>query len=311
MTSLLGEVQALATGRYIVAVSGGVDSMVLLHMLLQLPHLQLVVVHVNHGIRTDAERDEALVAAFCASHNIKYVATRLNLGPRVSEADARYARYAFLQHCRIEYNAVAIITAHHQNDVCETALLNVMRGTSWRGIAPFVTNEQLKRPLVNVPKDALVAYAQYHKVPWREDSTNAQSDYTRNYIRNIIMPIFNAKSLSWQTIFLRQVRNQRALRRKIEAELSKALTLLTRTQKHRIFAKRYDWIMLPETVRYELFQTLCRHHINGSLTQAQAAAACVFIRTARAGKYMPLNKMWQLRVTRQEFVVELAFGMVK
>ena len=82
----------LLAGRYVVAVSGGVDSMVLLDVLRRLPNLNLVVAHVNHGIRQDAALDQALVGAYCRSHNIVFVAKELHLGTHASEATAREAR---------------------------------------------------------------------------------------------------------------------------------------------------------------------------------------------------------------------------
>src|SRR5258708_25376767 len=95
----------LAAGKYVVAVSGGVDSMVLLDLLRRQPGLDLVVAHVNHGIRTDSGQDEALVRGYCASHNIFMVCKRLQLKPNASEDEARQARYSFLQHSRTKYKA--------------------------------------------------------------------------------------------------------------------------------------------------------------------------------------------------------------
>src|SRR5260221_102633 len=121
-------------GKYIVAVSGGVDSMALLDMLVVLPGLELVVAHFERGIRADSDQDRQLVAATAARYGLPFVFMRGNLGAGVSEAAARTARYAFLGRVRGAHNAGAIITAHHQDDVIETALINLVRGTGSRGL---------------------------------------------------------------------------------------------------------------------------------------------------------------------------------
>ncbi len=311
MEDLQQAVKSVAPGCYIVAVSGGVDSMALLDILRRRTDIYLIVAHVNHGMRTDAAIDQRLVEEYCASHNITFCSTQLHLGVQASEARARQARYRFLRQCRIKYNALAIITAHHQDDLTETAILNILRGTSWRGTAPFVRQDDVLRPLLNVPKKQLLLYAKQHNIPWREDFTNNQTMYLRNYVRNVVMPLLDRKSSDWHKKFLQQVRKQQALRRKIEAELSIMLTLLIIAYGQKITGQRYNWIMLPETLRYECFQTLCRTHLGASLVKPRATAACLFIKTALPGKVMPLNKDWHLRVTRRDFVVEPCHGVVK
>src|SRR2546428_6703449 len=110
---------SLPAGKYIAAVSGGVDSMVLLDMLRRLPEHDLVVAHVNHGLRNDADDDEKLVAHYSMSHNIRFVSTHLQL-KGTSEDEARRARFRFLRRCCKKFNAQAILLAHHQDDVIET-----------------------------------------------------------------------------------------------------------------------------------------------------------------------------------------------
>src|SRR5438270_2251525 len=111
-------------GRYVLAVSGGVDSMVLLDLLAKLPGLELVVAHFNHGIRPESVNDEELVANRAKRLNLPLELGYASLGQGASEATARQARYQFLEAVQKKYKAKAIITAHHQDDWIETAVIN-------------------------------------------------------------------------------------------------------------------------------------------------------------------------------------------
>lgn len=297
------EVAVLPPGRYVVAVSGGVDSMVLLDILHQQKDVDIIAAHVNHGIRPDGEKDAELVVKFCMSHNISYELKELHLGGNVSEAGARKARYSFLQKCRKENNAAAIVTAHHEDDLVETAFINILRGTSWRGIAPFV-REDILRPLIGVRKKALIAYAKNHNINWREDSTNADQRYLRNYVRLSLLPFLEQRNPKWREKFLRLIRKQQVLRRTIDSELGSHVTWLAKSLAAGVKAKRYDWIMLPDDLAYELFQMVCRKRIGHSLVKSQVKLALVFIKVAKPGKVMHLTKKWQLRVTLKELIVE-------
>ena len=100
-------------GTYVVAVSGGVDSMVLLDVLAQVPGLQLVIAHFEHGVREDSDEDLQLVESAAKHYDLPFIYERGNLGPTASEAVARAARYAFLRRVREQHAADAIVTAHH------------------------------------------------------------------------------------------------------------------------------------------------------------------------------------------------------
>ena len=115
----------LQPGTYVVAVSGGVDSMVLLDLLAKQPDIKLIVAHYDHGIRSDSKLDRELVASSAKKYKIPFVYESGNLGPGTSENQARIARYNFLRKVQKESKADAIVTAHHQDDALETAILNI------------------------------------------------------------------------------------------------------------------------------------------------------------------------------------------
>lgn len=174
----------LEPGAYVIAVSGGVDSMALLHRLQELPELQLTVAHFDHGIRKDSAEDRKLVAELAARYDLPFVYDEGQLGPTASEATAREARYEFLRKVAHTINAQAIITAHHQDDIIETVIINLMRGTGRKGLTSLGDSYDVKRPITHIPKDSLIAYAQDQGLTWREDGTNKDEKYLRNYVRH-------------------------------------------------------------------------------------------------------------------------------
>ncbi len=173
-------------GKYILAVSGGVDSMVLMDILAKSP-VQLVVAHFNHGSRDESATDEQFVKKAAKKYGLKVEVGYGRLGKNVSEERAREARYAFLRDAKKKHVADAIITAHHQDDLIETAFINILRGTGRRGLTS-IRSKQILRPLLHLSKNEIKSYARKNNVLWREDSTNNETTYLRNYIRLKVTP---------------------------------------------------------------------------------------------------------------------------
>lgn len=175
-------------GKYIVAVSGGVDSVCLLDMLVAHGGYELIIAHVDHGIREDSSEDAVLVESLAQNYHLLIIATKLQLGKGVSEEVARAARYNFLYEEMKKQGASAILTAHHADDLLETSIMNVRRGTDRYGAAGGMNREGIARPLIKVSKKELLDYAKEHNLQWREDSTNLDVKYTRNEIRHNVIP---------------------------------------------------------------------------------------------------------------------------
>ncbi|MGV9001479.1 MAG: tRNA lysidine(34) synthetase TilS [Candidatus Saccharimonadaceae bacterium] len=249
--------------KYIVAVSGGVDSMALLDMMVRSGEHDLVVAHFDHGIRPDSHVDAQLVREVALKHGLLFETKREELGPSASEAFARDRRYAFLRDLAQKHEAT-IVTAHHLDDLVETVAINANRGTGWRGLAAL--DSDVSRPLLDFEKSQLIEYAQRHNLAWREDSTNTNTSYLRNRIRpqTHVLP----------TETKREVRalhtHQKALKRQINDEV------------HAIIGEgpqysRYFFTNLPTVVAYECLREITK----GKLTRPQLVRVLHAVKVAK------------------------------
>lgn len=179
----------------LLAVSGGVDSMVMAH-LYHAAGYSFAVAHCNFQLRgDDANKDEELVKEWCEKHDVKFYATRFDTQSKVEEwkksiqETARILRYDWLEEIRDKNGYAYIATAHHANDNAETLLMHLFKGTGMRGLHGIpVQNGHIIRPLLFMPKNEITAYAQVHTVPFRDDASNASDKYLRNKVRLNILP---------------------------------------------------------------------------------------------------------------------------
>lgn len=263
--------------------------MVMLDVLRQQPDLDLLVAHADHGLRTDSSEDLNLVKNYCLSNGLAFVSKKLKLKNK-SEDFARQARYDFLQSCSKKFNAASVVTAHHQDDLIETAMINILRGTGWRGIAPFAANDRILRPFLTFTKDQIIGYARANEILWREDSTNTDESYLRNFVRLTLIPACDQKSDSWRATLLQLVLNQQDIRSKIESEIATVL-------QNKNILSRYNLIMLPRNIAIELVKEAYKKASGQSLTQRLAQDVLLFAKVAKPGKVMLIGKTWQATVS--------------
>lgn len=289
-------VSPLAPGTYVVAVSGGVDSMVLLDLLSRAPGLELIVAHFDHGIRSDSEADCRLVSEAAQQYGLSFIYEHGRLGAKTSEATARTARYAFLQRVQEAHGARAIITAHHQDDVLETAVLNILRGTGRKGLAALRSTETLVRPLLGVTKQEIEAYAVEHRIVWHEDSTNASDAYLRNYIRHHIIPRLGEQG---RTQLLAHIQNVEQLNPAIDA-----LLLHDLQRQHAADELQRNWfIMLPYTVSCEVMAAWLRSYNVRQFDKKRIGELVVFAKVAAAGKQTDITDKTKLRVGKATLAI--------
>ena len=186
-----------AGGRVLCAVSGGADSMALLHMLLERGDLRVCAAHFEHGLRgEEALRDAAFVETWCREHgvpclvehgDVRAYAAEHGLG---LEEAARALRYAFLERAADTLGCDWIVTAHNADDNAETILFHLLRGTGLDGLRGIPRRRgRLVRPLLDTTREEIERYLNEHGIPHVEDSSNTEEAYSRNLLRSRVMPV--------------------------------------------------------------------------------------------------------------------------
>ncbi|WKW47564.1 tRNA lysidine(34) synthetase TilS [Myroides sp. JBRI-B21084] len=184
------------TNKTLLAVSGGVDSMVLLQLFIHLK-VEFAVAHCNFQLRdADSDLDEKLVTDFCNKNNITCFVKRFDTMQVVKSKNvsiqiaARELRYNWFKQLCTTNNYRFIATAHHLNDQVETFLINFTRGTGIDGLVGIPEkNQQIIRPMLPFSRDEILNFAVENGVEWREDQSNATTKYLRNKIRHLIVPV--------------------------------------------------------------------------------------------------------------------------
>jgi tRNA(Ile)-lysidine synthase len=190
---------------YLVGVSGGADSMAMLHLLWEAGHRKLVVCHLHHGLRGfDADEDLRFVENTAAAMKLRFRSERADVNALAErdglsiESAARVARHEFYLRCAGIHRCPRIILAHHADDQAETALWTLLRGS--HGIRAMQQCQELKnesrsltllRPLLDVRRNDLRDYLTERALPWREDHTNGQLFCARNRMRHEVLPLLN------------------------------------------------------------------------------------------------------------------------
>lgn len=180
------------------AVSGGVDSMALLHLFASFEQSNqwlLRVVHIDEGLRPDSGEDYKLVEQLASHYQLPFHGHRAKLASE-SEELGRLYRYNYFFELAKEHQIDGIITAHHWDDRLETSVFNVRRGAGRYGRAPMNAPANVFRPLAKLRKQELVEYAKSKKLTWREDSMNTDTRFTRNFHRHELLPLAR-KHFSW------------------------------------------------------------------------------------------------------------------
>jgi tRNA(Ile)-lysidine synthase len=287
---------ALEPGQYVIAVSGGVDSMALLNLLHDQPGVRLTVAHFDHGIRPDSAEDRRLVQAAAKFYGLPFVYAAGQLGAAASEAAARRARYEFLRRVQLASGAKAIITAHHQDDALETAILNMLRGTGPRGLAALGQQHGLHRPLLKTTKQTILDHARAHDLIWREDSTNEDERYMRNYVRRQILPRLGEVD---RQKLLELIEKSRQLQREIDEIIVGALHQQSRGGE----IDRRWFNHLPHPAAREVLAGWLRAKGLRDFDKRKLERLVVAAKTARSGKQFDVARGLKLLVSREHLAL--------
>lgn len=258
LTSIFCELltKDVATDHLIVALSGGIDSMVLLDALCQyrdeytLPPIQAV--YVNHGLSPNADDWGDFCAAQCMAYDVdfyRYTVT-VNRSSRTSlENQARKARYQCLGEHAQQHRGV-VLTAQHADDQLETVLLQLKRGSGPKGLAGMALLQQkrlmwLARPLLGIGRADIEQYAQQNQISWIEDESNEQIQFDRNFLRHCVIPELTERWPSIATTVSRSARlcaqSQRMIEQACDAHLNELLPTIATLSYEPLSALSVDW----------------------------------------------------------------------
>lgn len=277
--------------RYVVAVSGGIDSVVLLDMLAHEGAHQLTVAHFDHGIRPDSAADARFVEGLAKKYDLPFVTRREELGANASEALARDRRYTFLKETAADLLA-QIATAHHADDVVETVAINLLRGTGWRGLA-VLNAKGVTRPLLRKTKSEIRDYALDHRLEWVEDSTNSSDKYLRNRVRRQVtknLTLDNKKAIC-------ELRDKQLI---TNYEMTRQADMLVGHGEQ----SRYFFITIPSDVAAELLRTVIVKETKATVQRPQLDRAVLAIKTARPGTIYEIGDGIALVFKVSTFVVK-------
>ena len=188
--------------KVLLAVSGGLDSMVMANLFLN-SDIEMAVAHCNFGLRgAESEADEQFVKEWASKNGIECYTKHLAIKSSSIQLEARRKRYEWFIKLAADAGCQKISTAHHLNDSLETSLLNFTRGTGVRGLAGVpMKNGNIIRPLLHFSKEQLAFYAGKNRLAWREDGSNQKSDYDRNKLRLKVIPLLKELNKSLEDTF--------------------------------------------------------------------------------------------------------------
>lgn len=182
----------------LIGISGGADSVALLNVLAELRSnsgLRLIACHVNHGLRKDADADQRFVEKICAQKNIPCRSIKIKIPSKLNdsiEQAARHKRFDALIQTAKKVKATSIALAHHQNDLAETVLMRIIRGTGLQGLQAILPKRTIKRttfirPLINEKRCDIEDFLSEHNIKFRTDPTNKNTKFLRNKIRHKLL----------------------------------------------------------------------------------------------------------------------------
>lgn len=198
--------------KIVICLSGGPDSMCLLSLLIEISKqkkLYLIAAHVNHNVRRVSAKEKIFVENYCQKNNVIFESMKIeNYHDDNFHNEARNIRYKYFEEIVKKYHAKYLMTAHHGDDLIETVLMRIVRGSNLNGYAGFKkevkrTNYTIIRPLINITKEEILQYNKLNKIPFVTDLSNKKDKYTRNRYRKNILPFLKKEDPKVHEKFLK------------------------------------------------------------------------------------------------------------
>lgn len=295
--------------RVVIAVSGGMDSMVLLHAFASLApkhEWDIRVCHVDHGLRPQSPEDAQFVHDICQRWRIPCHVHTIDPSAYATvkrqsvQVTARALRYAALLATAKQEDADAIAVAHHRDDQVETVLMRLLQGTGVTGLAAmrtlrFYENHQIIRPFLHIPHASIAQYAQEQDVPFREDDSNAKTVYFRNTVRLEILPYLRQFRPHVDESLFRLSDICAAENEYIESQAQQALARLMPLREPPFVFQRQQFLAEPTALQRRMIKILLTHLY---ANDAQAIDwECVVTLQQRITQDHPTTGQWQVGQT--------------
>ena len=229
---LVKEVGIKENDTIVMGISGGPDSMALFSLLLKIRKeipIHLVCAHVNHNVRKASVKEQAFIEQYCKEKNVSFETMTIEqYGDDNFHNEARNIRYRFFEELILKYNAKYLMTAHHGDDLIETILMRISRGSTLKGYSGFqrivpMENYSIVRPLVFYTKTDLEGYDKKHKIPFVIDKSNYKDKYTRNRYRKIVLPFLKKEDQKIHKKFLKYSETLKEYSEYIDRETKKEI----------------------------------------------------------------------------------------
>jgi len=278
--------------KVLVAVSGGVDSIVLLDRVIR-TGMEVGVAHIHHGLRPESDEEYEFVRSLADKYDVPFHGKRLAFPNGGSQASYRTARYAFFEQVMQKFGYTQLMTGHHADDQLETVLIqlqrNVVEVTGIPERRPFAGGE-LVRPLLAEPKRELIDYAKQHELEWREDASNATTDYLRNQVRHQIVPQLLALYPNLVQVVTETARRQHELWQGRYRQMEVWIQDNVHLEMKAFHVKSDDLVRLNHVERYTVGRLLSRYY-----GVEVGAALERLLTSARGSAHFDLEGAWRLR----------------
>lgn len=283
---------------YLLAVSGGVDSMVLAD-LFQASGLKFQIAHINYHLRNeDSNLDQKLVFDFCERYKIPFHLYEVSANDKKPENSiqnwARELRYQFFGKIQKEQNLEYLVTAHHLNDQLETFIINLSKASGIKGLSGIPANEnKIIRPFINFCKDEIYEFAEENKIEFREDKSNQKTDYLRNKVRHNVVPELEKINPDFLSNFSKSINFINQAKDFINQSVDEKIELLKiNSNENQIIIDKQKFSQESKLIRYEILK---RFSFNDQKEMQK-------IFTAQTGSSF-FNSEYQLTINRNELIL--------
>lgn len=286
--------------------SGGADSVFLLHQLLASPQINIILAHLNHNLRgKESNADQKFIEKLAKTHQLKLEISQAKLKNKKGnlEENARITRYKFFQKIAKKHQADWILTAHHLNDQIETVLFNLTRGTlsnGVNGIQEINPEQKILRPLLNIPKTEILIWLKKNKIAFRQDSSNQDLKFSRNRLRLKVIPEFEKINSNFLETFQESLQNLQAAQQFLQLAVENWLekNLLTSQNPAQFTFPLENFLAQPPILQKTLLQNLFRQINQKSLTKQQTQEILKTLSQQKSNRRKEFGKNHQIMVKK-------------